>query len=69
MILVQLPELAVDYVEVLIGKVIRDLINVLLLVQNRQDGEKVAFAQFRNQDAARPRFVHAVEDARNNLAT
>ena len=66
-VLVQLPELAVDDVEVLVGEEVRDLVDVLLLVEGREHRQEVGLAQLGNRDAARPRAVHAVEYAGYHL--
>ena len=60
--LVQLPELAVDDVEVLVGEEIRDLINVVLFLQEPQRGEKGRPSQLRHGDSSAPGPVHRVED-------
>lgn len=52
MIFVQLPKLAIDDVEVLVGEEVRNLVDVLLLVEARQYGKEVGLAQFRNRNAA-----------------
>lgn len=64
---VQLPELAVDDVEVLVGEVVGDLVDVVLLLQQRQGLQEVAAAQFHHGDAARPGAVHHVEDPLDDL--
>lgn len=61
MVGVQLPELAVDDIEVFVGEVICDLIDVVLLLQQGQGLQEVAPAQLHHGDTARPRTVHHVE--------
>ncbi len=58
---VQLPELAVDDVEVFIREVVRDLVDVVLLLQQGQCLQEVAPAQLHHGDPARPRTVYHVE--------
>lgn len=58
---VQLPELAVDDVEVLVREVVGDLVDVVLFFQQGQGLQKVAAAQLRHGDATGPRAVHHVE--------
>ena len=60
-VFVQFPELAVDDVEVLVGEVVSDLIDVVLLLQQGQGLQEVAAAQLHHGDATRPRTVHHVE--------
>jgi hypothetical protein len=60
--LIQLPELAVDDVEVLVGEEIRDLINVVLFLEEPQRGEKGRPSQLRHGDSSAPGPVHRVED-------
>lgn len=64
---VQLPELAVDDVEVFVGEVVGDLVDVVLLLQQGQGLQEVAAAQLHHGDAARPRTVHHVEYPLDNL--
>ena len=63
---VQLPEFAVDNVEVLVAEVLRNLIDVLLLLQQLQHLEEVRLSQLRQTDRPRPGSVEAVEDAGND---
>lgn len=51
---VKLPELAVDDVEVLIGEVVGDLVDVVLLLQQGQRLQEVASAQLHHADPTRP---------------
>lgn len=64
---VQLPELAVDYVEVLVGEVVGDLVDVVLLLQQCQRLQEVAAAQLHHGDPTRPRTVHHIEYPLNHL--
>ena len=66
-ILVQLPKLAIDDVEVLVGEEVRYLVDVLLLVEGRQYREEVRLAQLGNRNAARPGAVHAIKYAGYHL--
>ena len=68
MILVQLPELAVDDIEVFIGEELCDLVDVFLILQETKDCEEVGSPEFANRDSARPGTVHREEDAGNHLA-
>lgn len=58
---VQLPELAVDDVEMLIGEVVGDLVDVVLFLQQGQGLQEVAAAQLRHGDATGPGAIHHVE--------
>lgn len=58
---VQLPELAVDNVEVLVREVVGDLVDVVLFFQQGQGLQEVAAAQLHHGDAAGPRAIHHVE--------
>lgn len=64
---VQLPKLAVDDVEVFIGEVVGDLVDVFLLLQQRQSLKEVAAAQLHHGDAAGPRAVDHVVDPLDHL--
>ena len=66
-IFVQLPKFAVDDVEVLVGEEVRNLVDVLLLVEGREYRKEVGLAQFGNRNAARPRSVHAIKYAGYHL--
>lgn len=68
MIGVQLPELAVDDVEMFVGEVVRDLVNVVLFLQQGQSLQEVAPAQLYHVYAAGPRTVHHVEYPLNHLS-
>ena len=65
--LVQLPELAVDDVEVFVGEEIRDLINVVLFLEEAQRGKKGRPSQLRHGDSSAPGPVHRVEDPSYHL--
>lgn len=67
MVGVQLPELAVDDVEVLVGEVVGDLVDVVLLLQQSQGLQEVASAQLHHGDATGPRTVHDVEYSLDHL--
>ena len=43
-VLVELPELAVDDVEVLVAEEVGDLVDVLLLLEQPEDGQEVGLA-------------------------
>lgn len=58
---VQLPELAIDDVEVFVGEVVSDLVDVVLLLQQGQGLQEVAPAQLHHGDATSPRTVHHIE--------
>ena len=66
-ILVQFPELAVDDVKVFVAEEIRDLIDVVLVLQQPDGGQQVRVTQFRQADVTRPGAVDVVEDASDNL--
>lgn len=68
MVGVQLPELAVDDVEVFVGEVICDLVDIVLLFQQGQRLQEVAPAQLDHGDTARPWTVHHVEYPLDHLA-
>lgn len=58
---VELPELAVDYVKVLVAEVGGHLVDVLLVLQNSDDREQVAPPELRHGYLAAPAPIHAVE--------
>ena len=58
---VELPELAVNHVEVLVAEVSGHLIDVLLVLQNADYREQIAPPQLRHWYLAAPATVHAVE--------
>lgn len=58
---VQLPELAVDDIEVFVGEVVGDLVDVVLFLQEGQSLQEVAPAQLSHGDAARPGAVHHIK--------
>lgn len=64
---VQLPELAVDDVEVLVREVVGDLVDVVLLLQQGQGLQKVTAAQLHHGDATGPRAIHHVEYSLDHL--
>lgn len=64
---VQLPELAVDDVEVFVGEVVGDLVDVVLFFQEGQRLQEVAPAQLCHGDAARPGAVHHIKYPLDNL--
>lgn len=59
---IQLPELAVDHVEVLVAEVLRDLVDVVLLLQQLDHVQEIRPPQFRNRYPARPGAIDAVEN-------
>lgn len=61
MVSVQLPELAVDDIEVFVGEVVCDLVDVVLFFQEGQGLQKVTPAQLSHSDAARPGAVHHIK--------
>ena len=61
MIGIQLPELAVDDVEVFVGEVVGDLVDVVFFFQQGQGLKEVAPPQLHHGDATRPRAIHHVE--------
>ncbi len=67
MVAVQLPELAVDDVKVLVGKVLGYLVYVLLGLEGRDHGDKVRPPQLGQRYPSRPWPVHAVVDSRDHL--
>lgn len=64
---VQLPELAVDDVEVLVREVVGDLVDVVLFLQQSQGLQEVAAAQLHHGDAAGPGAIHHIEDPLDHL--
>lgn len=65
---VELPELAVEHVEVLVGEVVVDHVDVLLNVHGVEGVEEVRAPQLPRVDAAPRRRVEDVEDARDDGA-
>lgn len=61
MVSVQLPEFAVDDVEVLVGEVVGDLVDVVLFFKQGQSLQEVAAAQLHHGDATCPGTIHHVE--------
>ena len=66
-VLVQLPELAVDHVEVLVAEEVGDLVDIVLLLEESQRCQKIRMAQLRQTHGTRPRPVHLVEHPRDHL--
>ena len=66
-IFVQLPEFAVDDVEVFVAEVVGDLVDVLLVLEQVDGGQQVRLAQLGQRDVARPRPVDLVKYARYDL--
>ena len=60
-ILVKLPELAIDHVEVLVAEEVSHLVDIVLVLQEPQRGEELGAAQLRDGDLAGPGAVHLVE--------
>ena len=60
-ILVELPELAIDHVEVLVAEEVGHLVDVVLVLQEPQRGEKLGAAELGDGDLAGPGAVHLVE--------
>lgn len=58
---VQLPEFAVDDVEVFIGEVVGDLVDVILFFQQGQSLQEVAPAQLHHGHSSCPRTIHHIE--------
>lgn len=58
MVLIQFPKFTIYDIEVFIAEIIRDLIDVVLLLEELDDLEEIRLSQFRERDPARPRFVH-----------
>ncbi len=66
-ILVELPELAVDDVKVFVAEEVGDLVDVVLLLEQADRGQQIRVAQLAQADLARPRPVHVVENPRYHL--
>jgi hypothetical protein len=60
-VLVELPELAVDDVEVLVAEEVGHLVNVVLILEQTKCGEEPASPKLRDGDLAGPGPVHLVE--------
>lgn len=58
---VELPELAVDHVEVLVAEVSGHLVYVLLVLQNTYHRQQIATPELGHGYLAAPAAIHAVE--------
>lgn len=58
---IELPEFTVDHVEMLVAEVGGDLVDVLLVFQDRDHRQQVAPSQLRHGDPSAPAPVNAVE--------
>jgi len=65
-VLIQLPELAIDHIEVLVGEVVLDQIDVVLELERLEHPEKVGALELGERDLARPGAVDRVVDARDH---
>ena len=66
MVGVKLPEFAVNNVEVFVGKVLSDFVDVLLLVDNLQDLEEITVPEVPQGDSGIVPAVELVKDAIND---
>ena len=66
-VLVEFPEFTVYNVEMLVGEVVLDEIDVLLVVERLEHGQKVGLSQLGQRDSARPRTIHCVINAGYDL--
>ena len=67
MVFVQLPELAVNHVEVLVAEEVGDLVDVVFLLKGAQCGEQCGPAQLGQRDLAAPGPVYHVENSSYHL--
>ncbi|KOX77838.1 hypothetical protein WN51_05724 [Melipona quadrifasciata] len=66
---VKLPKLAIDHVEMLVAEVGSHLIDVLLVLEDRDHRQQVAPPQLCDGDSPAPASVHAVEYPGDHLAS
>ncbi len=67
MVLVELPELAVDHVEVLVAEEVGDLVDVLLVLEQPQGGQEVGPPHLGQGDLATPASVDHKENPSYHL--
>lgn len=66
-ITIELPELAVDHIEMLIAEVSRYLIDIFLVLEDRDHREQIASSQLRHGNPSAPASIHAVKYPSDHL--
>lgn len=66
-IAIELPELAVDHIEMLIAEVSCYLIDVFLVLEDRDHREQIASPQFGHGNSSAPASIHAVKYPSDHL--
>ena len=67
MVFIQLPELAVDNVEVLVTEEVCDGVDIFLFVEEPKRRQEVGAPQFRHAKTTAPGTVHHVENSGYHL--
>lgn len=66
-ITIELPEFAVDHIEMLIAEVSRYLIDIFLVLEDRDHREQIASSQLRHGNPSAPASIHAVKYPSDHL--
>lgn len=66
-ITIELPELAVDHIEMLIAEVSRYLIDIFLVLEDRDHREQIASSQLCHGNPSAPASIHAVKYPSDHL--
>lgn len=66
-ITIELPELAVDHVEMLVAEVSCYLIDIFLVLEDRDHREEIASSQLRHGNSSAPASIHAVKYSSDHL--
>lgn len=66
-ITIELPELAVDHIEMLIAEVSCYLIDVFLVLEDRDHREQIASPQLGHRNSSAPASIHAVKYPSDHL--
>lgn len=66
-ITIELPELAIDHIEMLIAEVSRYLIDIFLVLEDRDHREQIASSQLRHGNPSAPASIHAVKYPSDHL--
>lgn len=66
-ITIELPELAIDHIEMLIAEVSRYLIDIFLVLKDRDHREQIASSQLRHGNPSAPASIHAVKYPSDHL--
>lgn len=66
-ITIELPELAIDHVEMLVAEVSCYLIDIFLVLEDRDHREEIASSQLRHGNSSAPASIHAVKYPSDHL--